>query len=88
MLLIVAALYSCGDKKDSPERIDSGFTAGVVSNQARIRIRLTEPVPSAIAGEEVKESMFIERKTVWIDNKVIEFQLKENAFWNDLRCRV
>ncbi|MBL4709268.1 MAG: hypothetical protein JKY48_12605, partial [Flavobacteriales bacterium] len=89
LFCIVLFLASCGDKKEAPERIDpgftnhiSGFTAGVVSNQARIRIRLTEPVSSAVVGEEVDESLFdfspnIDGKTIWIDNKVIEFQPNE-----------
>ncbi len=89
ILFIILALFSCGDKNDSLPPIDpaftnyiKGFTAGVVSNQAKIKIRLAEAHPKAIAGEELEEEVFdfspdIEGKTIWLDNKTLEFQPDE-----------
>lgn len=89
--LTVVALFfvACGDKKDSPKAIDpaftnyiSAFTGGVISNQASIKVQLTESIKTAVANEELKLDVFdfspnLEGKAIWIDDRTIQFQPSE-----------
>ena len=82
-------LFACGEKSNSPKAIDpaftnyiSAFTGGVISNQASIKIQLTESVKNAVANEELAEDVFdfspnLEGKATWVDDRTIQFQPSE-----------
>ena len=87
LLLIIVAItaVSCGDDNNKTN-IDpdfmgyiSAFTSGVVSKQASIQIRLTEPYKNAIANKKIEEELFdfspnIDGEAYWVDDRTIEFR--------------
>jgi uncharacterized protein YfaS (alpha-2-macroglobulin family) len=80
--------YSCKNVRNTVPSSEyaaciSGYTAGVISQNATIRIELTGEHPAAHAGAEVKEKLFefspsLKGTTCWIDSRTIEFVPEEN----------
>lgn len=90
LLTIGSILFlGCEDKVLPVKPIDpaftnyiQAFTAGVISNQSKIRIQLTEANSNAEKGKELEEDLFdfspdVEGKAVWLDERTIEFIPKE-----------
>jgi len=86
LAFLLNIFFACKDKNSAPPPIDSaftnyikGFTAGVVSNRASIKIRLAEVNLKAKSSEEVSKDVFdfspdIDGKAFWVDNQTIEFR--------------
>lgn len=93
VLLVLFALMlsiSC-NKKEKIKTVDpqfskyiDGYTSGVISKTAAIRVRLTEQTPSThTINEPLKEELFsfspsIKGKAYWIDARTVEFKPDEN----------
>lgn len=84
-VVAVGVISSCSNKKAGPPEIDpaftehvSGFTSGIISNSATIRVQLASDVKNINTNEPVK-GLFsfdpsIEGETRWIDSRTIEFR--------------
>ncbi len=85
LLLVVAALTACKDKKNEIPSVDpaftsyvSGFTSGVISAGSNLLISLVSDVPIAIREESVEMELFeckpsVEGSLRWIDSRTLEF---------------
>lgn len=72
-------------KKYTPLSVDPAFAAyvisfpsGLLSNTAKIQVRLVQPVQEAVPGKELSSNPFsmspdIKGKARWVDNQTIEF---------------
>jgi len=77
--------FQCS-QPEKPKKIDPAFagyisalTRGVVSNNAKIKVRLTEPVADAVPGSTADKTLFdfspaIEGTAYWTDSQTIEFR--------------
>ncbi len=86
LLIIVLFINACKDKKDDLKMIDpaftnyiSGFTAGVISKQSTIKVRLAESNKNAKIGEAAEDDLFdfspsVKGQSYWIDDRTIEFR--------------
>lgn len=84
-------LFACSDKTEelefNPEftKHISGYTSGVISTEASIKVLLTEPFKGDFtANDQIENTLFsfspnIEGKMVWVDAQTIEF-IPENPF--------
>jgi uncharacterized protein YfaS (alpha-2-macroglobulin family) len=80
--------YSCKNSRNVVPSSEyaayiSGYTAGVIPQNATIRIELAGEQPVVNAGAEVKEKLFdfspsLKGKTYWIDGKTLEFVPEAN----------
>jgi len=86
MLLTVACNKKEKIKAVNPEfsKYIDGYTSGVISKTAAIRVRLTEETPSThTVNEPLKEALFsfspsVRGKAYWVDARTIEFKPDEN----------
>ena len=90
--LLLSLLYffaGCDSQKQVPPEVDpafigyiSGFTSGMVSNSATIRMKLMDEAAGAVAGAPVEEELFdfdpgIDGQAYWLDTRTIEFRPEE-----------
>jgi len=86
VLLAVALVHpACNKGPKEPPVIDpaftahvAGFTSGIISNAATIKIRFVNPVPNAVA-EEAAKGLFgfrpgIKGGAYWVDDRTVEFR--------------
>lgn len=87
----ICSLLLCCNKREKAVPVDpafgkyiDGYTSGVISKTAAIRVRLTEETPATHSiNEPLKESLFsfspqVKGKAYWIDARTIEFKPDEN----------
>ncbi len=90
LFAVVSLTVSCHKKEQSGpvdpafSKYIDGYTSGVISKTAAIRVRLTEETPATHSVNELlKEKLFsfspaIKGKTYWVDSRTIEFKPEEN----------
>lgn len=94
-LVSLALLVSCGESVNETLSSNPGFaeyisahTSGVISIKSTVRVQLTESVDGVDVTKPVEEDLFafqpsISGKTVWVDNRTLEFipneHLKSNT---------
>ncbi|RLD90147.1 MAG: hypothetical protein DRJ29_15890, partial [Bacteroidetes bacterium] len=85
LLLAVAVLTGCKEKKSEIPAIDpafinyvSGFTSGVISASSNIALTLLADIPEAIREKSLKLELLEIRPSVkgnftWVDSRTLEF---------------
>ena len=85
LLLALAVLTSCKEKKSEIPAIDpafinyvSGFTSGVVSASSNIALTLVSDIPEAVREKSLDEELLEIRPSVkgsysWVDSRTLEF---------------
>jgi len=87
LAILIPAMFSCKDKKNVKQKVDSGFgqyisafTSGVVSSESIIQIRLVNDYAQKVeTGQEleagiVKITPAVKGKAYWKDARCIEFR--------------
>jgi uncharacterized protein YfaS (alpha-2-macroglobulin family) len=94
ILVGVALLVACGESVNETLSSNPGFaeyisahTSGVISKKSSIRIQLTESVDGVDLTKPIKDDLFVFQpsitgKTVWVDNRTIEFVPSQNLEGN------
>ncbi|MCK4749382.1 MAG: hypothetical protein KAT15_20150, partial [Bacteroidales bacterium] len=91
LLVLLINVYSCRQETKQYVSVDPGFTsyisaftAGFISKQAAIRIRLAEDYPEEISrNQPLNEKLFqisphVRGSAYWLDQRTIEFRPDEN----------
>lgn len=96
VIMLVGILFSCnnnGGKREQTNATDpgfstyiSGYSTGMISSQASLRIRLAKPVSGVEPNMEVMEDVLhitpsVKGKLSWVDNRTLEF-VPEKALKN------